>query len=53
MPCWDRLCLVKKTTYTGCKRGSETSQYRWLMPIILATWKAEVGRIQVPGQSGK
>jgi hypothetical protein len=24
----------------------------WLMPIILATWEAEIRRIAIPGQPG-
>jgi hypothetical protein len=24
--------------------------HQWLIPIILATWEAEIGRIPVPGQ---
>jgi hypothetical protein len=24
--------------------------YQWLMPIILATWETEIGRIEVKGQ---
>jgi hypothetical protein len=27
--------------------------YQWLTPIILATWKAEIGRIKVRGQPGR
>jgi hypothetical protein len=25
-------------------------EYGWLMPVILATWEAEIRRIMVPGQ---
>jgi hypothetical protein len=36
--------LFLKSDFTGC---------RWLTPIILATWEAEIGRIVVQGQLSK
>jgi hypothetical protein len=30
---------------------NEISWHRWLMPVILTTWEAEIGRIKVRGQS--
>jgi hypothetical protein len=30
-----------------------TAEYQWLMPIILATWEAELRRITIQGQLGK
>jgi hypothetical protein len=32
------------------KRIGTSSGPQWLMPIILATWEAEIRRIEVPSQ---
>jgi hypothetical protein len=29
------------------------ARHRWLTPVILATWKAEMGRMEVRGQPGQ
>jgi hypothetical protein len=29
------------------------SGYWWLIPVILGTWEAKIGRIVVPGQPGQ
>jgi hypothetical protein len=31
----------------------KSAEHQWLIPIILATWEAEIGRIVVWGQLGK
>jgi hypothetical protein len=28
-------------------------RHQWSIPVILATWEAEIGRIRVPGQPKK
>jgi hypothetical protein len=38
-------CITKKT--------NKRSWIQWLMPVILASWKSEIKRIMVWGQSGK
>jgi hypothetical protein len=37
------------------KRQTRTrrARHQWLIPIILATWEAELGRIKVQGQLGQ
>jgi hypothetical protein len=32
---------------------NEIAGYQCITPIILATWKAEIGRIRAQGQSGQ
>jgi hypothetical protein len=27
--------------------------HQWLVPIIIATWEAEIGRIMIQGESGQ
>jgi hypothetical protein len=41
LSCIVRRCLKKQTKQTG---------HWWLMPVILATWEAEIERIQEQGQ---
>jgi hypothetical protein len=48
------FCLLRFTTTQWVELDSwrlqNRARSRWLMPIILATWEAEIGRIVVPGQ---
>jgi hypothetical protein len=39
-----------KPQYYKTKPKNFLSRCQWFMPIILATWEAEIGRIVVPGQ---
>jgi hypothetical protein len=40
------IALIYKNKFTLFK---PTSQTQWLMPVIPATWEAEIGRIRVGG----
>jgi hypothetical protein len=31
-------------------KNDEQAGCQWLMPIILTTWEAQIGRMMVPGQ---
>jgi hypothetical protein len=35
------------------KNGLKAGQHPWLMPVILATWEAEIRRITAQGWTGK
>jgi hypothetical protein len=39
--------------WDNAKKRDQAASCQWLIPIILATWKAETRRIVVQGQSGK
>jgi hypothetical protein len=45
-----RLCVQTPVT---TKTVTFIAWYQSLMPLILATWEAEIGRTAVPGQLGK
>jgi hypothetical protein len=44
--------LLTKSFLSYLKK-TQGSQYRWLMPVILATWEAQIKKIMVPCQSEK
>jgi hypothetical protein len=36
-----------------CLKNKQLARYQWLMSVILATQKAEIGRIEVQSQPGQ
>jgi hypothetical protein len=44
---------ANEKTQNSCLKKLGFARHQWLMPIILATWEAEIERIEVPGQPGQ
>jgi hypothetical protein len=53
---WGYQVLLSRGKNGICSRTNKSKQLAglwWLMPVILATWEAEMGRIAIRGQPGK
>jgi hypothetical protein len=44
--------IIYPSTWQGLITANEARHW-WLMPVILATWEAEIKRVTIPGKLGQ
>jgi hypothetical protein len=50
---WNYIEISSHTSQDSYYKENKQARCQWFTPVILATWKAEIGRVKIQGQPGQ